>query len=293
MRMLFPIIKSKSKKGAFTLIELLVVCVVILILAALIFPAIKAFQERAEGAICANNMRQLGTALFAWRLDHSGWFPPGYPVAPTKITGANVQPGAELQPGISEIRFSPYLVPEYLAAMPVCPGLRQTSEGKKYFPDTKKRMQALQGGYGINAVLLQYPINAMPWPTWPSWVPFPTGGGARMPFLLEVAPYASASWSFEHQYDAIHGLDTIYVKGRNHGGKDHTILNYMFLDGHIQAIAQNDNRNVEDSKKTWVYPANPNGAFEGYNQFGRLMQHRQISDNEFKMFYPQYYPPKP
>jgi len=109
--MLFPIIKSKSKKGAFTLIELLVVCVVILILAALIFPAIKAFQERAEGAICANNMRQLGTALFAWRLDHSGWFPPGYPVAPTKITGANVQPGAELQPGISEIRFSPHKSP--------------------------------------------------------------------------------------------------------------------------------------------------------------------------------------
>ena len=285
--------RAYSGRAAFTLLEVLVASIIVLILVALVLPVVKGFQERAQGAVCANNMRQLGAALFAWRGEHNGWFPPGYPVAPTKITGADVQPGMEAQPGMSETRFSPFLVPGYLAAMPVCPGLRQTSEGTKRFPDLKKRMQNLQGGYGINAILLQYPVASMPWPTWPFWVPFPTGGGARLPLLLEVAPYASTSWSFEHQYDAIHGLDTIYVKGRNHGGKDHTVLNYMFFDGHIEAIARNDNRDVPENKKDWIYPKNPDGAFESYNQVGRLMQHRQLSDYEFKMIYPQYYPPKP
>jgi len=51
------------KRSAFTLVELLVVIAIIAILAALLLTAISQSKKRAQRIQCANNVRQLGTAV--------------------------------------------------------------------------------------------------------------------------------------------------------------------------------------------------------------------------------------
>jgi prepilin-type N-terminal cleavage/methylation domain-containing protein/prepilin-type processing-associated H-X9-DG protein len=59
---------------AFTLIELLVVIAVIVILAALLLPALSQAKENARRAKCASNLRQLALANFLFADDHEDSF---------------------------------------------------------------------------------------------------------------------------------------------------------------------------------------------------------------------------
>lgn len=53
---------QKDVKNAFTLIELMVVITIIVILIALLFPAIRVVEERADKIKCLNNCRQIAVA---------------------------------------------------------------------------------------------------------------------------------------------------------------------------------------------------------------------------------------
>jgi prepilin-type N-terminal cleavage/methylation domain-containing protein/prepilin-type processing-associated H-X9-DG protein len=67
---------ARGPKG-FTLIELLVVISIIAVLIALLLPAVQAARESARRSQCANNLKQIGLALFGYHDNHQA-LPPGY-----------------------------------------------------------------------------------------------------------------------------------------------------------------------------------------------------------------------
>jgi prepilin-type N-terminal cleavage/methylation domain-containing protein/prepilin-type processing-associated H-X9-DG protein len=68
-------IRQNPIRTAFTLIELLVVVAVIVIVSALLFPALLRSREEAQSTACKSHLHQIGLALQMYVQDN-GWYPP-------------------------------------------------------------------------------------------------------------------------------------------------------------------------------------------------------------------------
>jgi len=66
------------KKKAFTLIELLVVISIIVLLMALLFPALSRARKQARAVVCRTHLRQWGTVLSLYLEENEGRFPRTY-----------------------------------------------------------------------------------------------------------------------------------------------------------------------------------------------------------------------
>src|SRR5215208_4405688 len=65
----------KRHVAGFTLIELLVVIAIIAILAAILFPVFAQAREKARGAACLSNLKQIGVGLMLYTQDHDERLP--------------------------------------------------------------------------------------------------------------------------------------------------------------------------------------------------------------------------
>jgi prepilin-type N-terminal cleavage/methylation domain-containing protein/prepilin-type processing-associated H-X9-DG protein len=63
------------RRRGFTLLELLTAVAIILILAALLLPALQSGYGKAKRVACASNLKQVGTAFHVWAHDHGDLFP--------------------------------------------------------------------------------------------------------------------------------------------------------------------------------------------------------------------------
>jgi len=65
----------RTRPRAFTTTELLVVLALLAVLFLLVIPAINTRRENRNRAVCANNLRAIGVALFAYAQDHNQHLP--------------------------------------------------------------------------------------------------------------------------------------------------------------------------------------------------------------------------
>lgn len=70
-----PTVERKLRRFGFTLIELLVVIAIIAILAALLLPVLTKARERAQGALCLSNTKQLALAWELYADEHDQSLP--------------------------------------------------------------------------------------------------------------------------------------------------------------------------------------------------------------------------
>jgi prepilin-type N-terminal cleavage/methylation domain-containing protein/prepilin-type processing-associated H-X9-DG protein len=65
-------VESTRRPAAFTLIELLVVIAIIALLVSVLMPALQNAKELARGAVCMNQLRNIGNAFYFYREDSNG-----------------------------------------------------------------------------------------------------------------------------------------------------------------------------------------------------------------------------
>jgi prepilin-type N-terminal cleavage/methylation domain-containing protein/prepilin-type processing-associated H-X9-DG protein len=69
--------RPPMRHRGFTLTEVMIVIVIIVILAALLFPFARSMRERAQSAVCAGNLKQIGIGLHAYISENNGRLPNG------------------------------------------------------------------------------------------------------------------------------------------------------------------------------------------------------------------------
>src|SRR5205814_83195 len=89
-------------RRAFTLIELLVVIAIIAILAAILFPVFAQARDKARGASCLSNEKQIGLAIMQYVQDYDE----SYPFLNVKWTP--IAPASRLETGFDQ-PIQPYV----------------------------------------------------------------------------------------------------------------------------------------------------------------------------------------
>ena len=124
--------RLEPQRQAFTLVELLIVIAVIAILAALLFPALAAGQQKAKQAGCLSNLRQIGIAMNLYASDYSGSIPYG-PKAAAFTSPLDLYPSTGAPTSLISLSSGQpvglgLLLAQHLAAQPkvlFCPGSDQ------------------------------------------------------------------------------------------------------------------------------------------------------------------------
>lgn len=249
--------RRSAARTSFTIIELTVAMAIIVVLMALLLPALRAAREQARKAKCASNMRQIGSAFRMYQTDHKGMYPD-----PWLNNSDNWQSYL-----CGSIPFDPWVGPNaYLptnwATYVGAPSFAKRLNGKFLCPNIVKDYGIPQEGihdqwgYCINATRVE-----ISWQTnagsgdWP-WFK-PQHIGADLDTLYPDSSSAAvmtcgnaASWNSDNDWNAFTSVDpsdwTVQIV---HG----RFVNILFLDGHIDSIDVNGSAGQNEFNSWWYH----------------------------------------
>ncbi len=303
---------------------MLVVVAILLVLAMLLLRSFDFAIRRSETVRCMNSMRQIGAALHAYRNDHDGWLPPGFPEGGSRDS-IQAPPGMSFGSTRLLQHLLGYLTEQNtqgaLFEIPFCPGGLNSLTTRIAVSTTQwndERASRQRASYGLNSMLVSMKFDQVPPPrpmqlgtTQITLGQFPSREAfdpSRYPFLLEVYSYGDhiSTWNFVHQNQALTGRwgfendSANRTIRRSHSGNPNgAALNFLFMAGNIETISRNyiDETSTHDAWE--VGPNNPGGMFHHTGMVpagisGRTagekiyFPHNGLANSQYKLLYPQF-----
>ena len=113
----------KMKRCGFTLVEIIVVISIVMLLAAILFPAFGSARARSRQAACASNLHQLGVAVALYQQDYDGYFPRGGDAADILTNGWSLVENGQYQPEVDKLPPITWVMYSYIKERQVwhCP----------------------------------------------------------------------------------------------------------------------------------------------------------------------------
>jgi prepilin-type N-terminal cleavage/methylation domain-containing protein/prepilin-type processing-associated H-X9-DG protein len=215
MNQLARISGGEQARHGFSLTEMLVVLAIMAVLAAILLPSLVRQQSAAAAAKCVGNLRSISAGLMAYAAENDGKLIPSAARGSTGLNGAGLNWYRVLEPYMGH----PQRSLDAPADLPwqQCPGKR--------FPVVNN----LTVGYGWNFMNFGHDVlNSATW------------GRGENSRLSQVAQPARTIIIGDSQDEILPGQDFVHryiYEGvtrmpRRHSGRG----NFLFLDGHVQAL---------------------------------------------------------
>jgi len=222
---------TRAAARAFTLPELLVAIGIIALLIGIAIPAVSAARARAKLTTCATHLREIGTALLAYTVDHGEVFPQGFlpwSMAFAVTRGVHMVPGradtwvVALQESLG-VREPPWLrglrcplaldqFPAKLGEVPVGPD----------YPGS---------AWYLNAYCSARPVSSIPAPA-DGVLAFEHGLWSGMSIDTGLLEFPSHRWRYPHP--SVHAE---HVPGRWNWPRSSFRRNIVWCDGHVSPAA--------------------------------------------------------
>ncbi|MBK1859441.1 prepilin-type N-terminal cleavage/methylation domain-containing protein [Cerasicoccus arenae] len=233
----------RRQVSGFTLVELLTVIAIIGILAAILGGVVSGVREQQEKVVCAQNMRQLGTAILLHANEHQGRFP---------LTMHNVSDEEESW----VYTLSPYL--EDVDAVRVCPA----------DPQAEERLEQGLSSYALNEFVFVPALDQLGRPLGGSYDSvFKLDDPARTQLAYIISDQKPLSAYSDHTHSrgwknwsrVVADIQpNRFSRGESAANGLGGSANYLFADGHVELVDADDfksqfsgGRNPADPTQTY------------------------------------------
>jgi len=276
---------SPSKSVGFTLVELLVVIGIIAVLLSLLLPALNKARKTANVTVCQTNLRQMGQAIGMYVNDHKGVLPYAYWKSPNPSAG-----GLDYEVSWDDLLLTKYLGKQQWLDLdanrqywPEQVRLMQCPEDQyPRFPSVAAATKNFTRSYAMPAPVDgftnarnftgvgRYQIVDAPFPGTPRYTnfkPVKTTQVRRASEKLMLVEYNSqrniggahldssvsrAEVQFLQPTSPIPGSPLVYIPIYLHSNR----FNYLFVDGHVEALQIQETVSPKTLAQTQVNPAN-------------------------------------